>query len=319
MVTGGTGFVGANLVRRLLADGHEVHLMVRRDRRAWRLADVVQHVRCHELDFLDSGAVARVTREVRPEWMFHLAAHGAYSWQREPAPIVATNLTALVHLIDACAKTGFESFVNIGSSSEYGYKDHPAAESERVDPNSLYAVTKAAATHYCRLVAARDKLTIPTLRLHSVYGPYEEPNRLMPRLIAEGRRGQRPPLASPETARDYVYVDDVVDACLRAATTKSEEQGAIYNIGSGVQTRLREVVAISDRVLGLHAPASWGQLGNRAWDTDIWVADIAKSELELGWRARISVEEGFSRMVSWFREKYDDAALAAYCAESNAP
>jgi nucleoside-diphosphate-sugar epimerase len=319
LVTGATGFVGANLARRLLRDGHEVHLLVRPGHTGWRIAEIRDAVAVHEVDLLDPDATARVVGTIRPEWVFHLAAHGAYSWQRAAEPIIATNLTALVHLLEACTKTGFAAFVNTGSSSEYGYKDHAAVEDERIEPNSLYAVTKAAATHYCRHVAQRDQVAVPTLRLYSVYGPYEEPNRLMPQLIVQGRRGGYPPLVHPDVARDYVHVDDVCEAYVRAAERPGADPGAIYNVGSGVQTTLREIVAIAARVLGIAAAPPWGGMERRAWDTHTWVADIGKIARELDWRPRLSVEQGFRAMADWFAERYDDDALAAYCAASHAP
>ena len=98
--------------------------------------------------------------------------------------MVETNLLGCAALVDACAEVGFESFVQTGSSSEYGYKDHAAREDDLAQPNSHYAITKLAATHYCQLAARLHNLNIVTVRLYSVYGPYEEPTRLIPTLIS---------------------------------------------------------------------------------------------------------------------------------------
>src|SRR6185436_2537188 len=114
--------------------------------------------------------------------------------------------------VQAGLRVGFEAFVNAGSSSEYGFKDHAPAETEWLEPNSDYAVTKAAATLYCRQVAVSGRLPLCTLRLYSIYGPYEEPTRLIPTLILHGTEGALPALAAPDTARDYVHVDDASEA-----------------------------------------------------------------------------------------------------------
>ena len=118
LVTGGTGFVGANLVRRLLADGHAVHCLVRPEHAGWRLADVKRDVELHRASLDDRRAVERAVRKAKPDWIFHLAAHGAYSWETDVDRIFATNVTGTVNLLRAGLATGFEAFVNAGSSSE---------------------------------------------------------------------------------------------------------------------------------------------------------------------------------------------------------
>jgi nucleoside-diphosphate-sugar epimerase len=248
-----------------------------------------------------TGVVARI----RPDWVFHLAAHGAYSSQTDVSQMVQTNVVGTSNLVDACLKAGFEAFVNAGSSSEYGLKDHPSAETEWLEPNSYYAVTKAAATLFCRTTAQRHKAPIVTLRLYSVYGPYEEPARLMPTLIVHGLSGKLPPLVRPDIARDYVYTEDVNDACLLAAATPGQEVGAVYNLGTGIQTSLREVVDLARRVLAIPVEPVWGSMPDRQWDTTVWVADNRKIQKELGWQPRYSFEQGFREMVSWFRDNAD--------------
>ena len=158
--------------------------------------------------------VRQAVHRIRPDWVFHLAAYGAYSSQTGFARMVDINLMGTVSLLDACTEIGVEAFIYTGSSSEYGYKDHPPREDELLEPNSHYAITKAAATHYCQFVARKPDVNAIAVRLYSIYGPYEEPTRLIPTLIAHGLRGTLPPLVSPATARDFVYVDDAVDALI---------------------------------------------------------------------------------------------------------
>ena len=302
IITGATGFVGANLARRLLRDGHETHLLVRPGYNSWRLEGLRQDAQLHEVDFGAMPALDKVIETIRPDWIFHLAAHGAYSWQNDLAQIVQTNFLATINLVEACLKVGFEAFVNTGSSSEYGFKTHAPSENEWLEPNSYYAVTKASATLYCRYTAQSRGTHLPTLRLYSVYGPYEDPGRLMPTLIRRGLQGEWPPLVNPDTARDYVYVDDVCAAYLLAAQQTGEEAGAVYNVGSGKQTSLREVVEIARRVLGIEAEPQWGTMPGRVWDSSTWVADNRKITQQLGWTPRYSLEAGFTRMAQWCRD-----------------
>lgn len=298
LLTGGCGFIGAHLARRLLAEGHELHLIVRLDHPTWRVDGIRDRVVLHDCDLTDLAAVRRAVAQARPEWIFHLAAHGAYSWQTDWQQITGANVTGTMNLVHAAAEAGFEALVNAGTSSEYGYKDHAPAETEWVEPNSHYAVTKAAATLFCRFMAQQQKLPITTLRLYSAYGAWEDPNRLMPTLLTHGRKGALPPLVAPETARDYVYVDDVTEAFLLAAGAIGRHPpGAVYNVGTGVQTTLREVVDVARRILAIPAEPQWGSMPRRPWDASCWVADNRRIREELGWAPRFTLEQGLRAMT----------------------
>jgi dolichol-phosphate mannosyltransferase len=301
-VTGAGGFVGANLVRRLLAEGHDVTALVRGD--AWRLegvqADLV------EADLRDAEATGRIVRDRRPEWVFHLAAHGAYSWQTDAAAIYETNVIGTANVLSASVDAGVTAVVQAGSSSEYGFKDHPPSEDELPEPNSDYAVAKVAATMLGVHLARTHGLGVTTLRLYSVYGPWEEPNRLVPTLITLGLEGRLPPLVDPEVARDLVYVDDICTAFVLAAERATS--GAVYNVGSGRQITVAEMVDVARSVLGIAEEPQWGTMPNRRWDTGVWVSDPRRIERELGWRAEVPFAEGFQRTVDWLRA---DAPLRA--------
>ena len=302
VVTGGTGFVGANLVRRLLKEGHEVHLLVRPGHTTWRVAAIADRVTLHEVDLTVMRALRQLLTTIRPDWVFHLAAYGAYSWQKNRRRIVRTNVLVTMNLVDAALDAGCETVVNAGSSSEYGLKPYAPREDEALAPNSEYAITKAAGSLYCRHVALSRRARVFTLRLYSVYGPFENPDRLMPRLIRHGLVGRLPPMASPDTARDYVYVEDVADAFLSVAHSSDAEPGAIYNVGTGVQTPLREIVALARSTIGIATEPQWRSTPDRPWDTHVWVANTEKIRSELGWAPKYRLDEGFPAMVRWVSE-----------------
>lgn len=299
VVTGGTGFVGANLVRRLVAEGHETHLLVRPECDRWRLVGIEGDVRWHVVALEDGESTAAAVSSIGPRWIFHLAANGAYSSQRDVRAMVSTNVTGTVNLVEAAIRTDFESLVHTGSSSEYGFKDQPPGEEAWLEPNSAYAVTKASATLFCRHSALAHTAPIVTLRLYSVYGPWEEPTRLIPALALSGRERRLPPLVDPSIARDFVYVDDVVDAMLLTARSGMAASGAVFNVGTGRQTTIGELVAIVRDHFGLDLEPEWGSFPNRDWDTAIWQADPQRIRSVLGWVPRLDVESGFARFDKW--------------------
>jgi UDP-glucose 4-epimerase len=261
-----------------------------------------------KVDLARPAAVRAAVLEHRPDWIFHLVAHGAYSWQTDLRAMTAVNLEATESLLVAARDADAKALVYAGSSSEYGYQDHAPREDECIEPNSRYAVTKAAGTQLCRLAAATHGQRAPVLRLYSVYGPWEDPNRLMPTLARRASQGAWPPLVDPDTARDFVWIDDVCEAFVRAAIVPLDDPGAVFNIGSGHQTTLREVVAVARRVFDVAAEPEWGSMSERAWDTAVWVADPHAAARVLGWRATTGLHEGLRQLQVWLREH---PALAA--------
>lgn len=301
LVTGAGGFVGANLARALTREGHDVVAWTRPGSPEWRLMRLANELEVLPVELLDPDAVSVAMRSAQPDWIFHLAAHGAYSWQRDPERILQTNLVATVRLLAACQRQGFSAFVHAGSSSEYGFQDHAPRENELPEPNSDYAATKAAATMHCRFVAQRDNVHVVTLRLYSVYGPWEEPGRLMPTLVARGLEGGLPPLVSPDTPRDFVSVRDAERAFLLAAEQDRVERGSVFNIASGNQTTLREAVDVARSQLDIAEEPRWGTEPQRSWDAAVWVGDPTRAREQLGWTAEDDLSVGFAHLTEWLR------------------
>lgn len=321
LVTGAAGFVGSVLVRRLLEDGHDVHAVVRPPRAAgehappWRLRGVDLPIVPVEL--ADEPAVRDLVERTRPDWIFHLAAHGAYPTQVAVGRMIETNVLGTIHLVASCVREGFDAFVNTGSSSEYGFTNHAPREEEPAEPRNDYAVTKLTATLYCRAVARREGVHLPTLRLYSVYGPFEEPSRFVPSLAVHGIDGRLPPLVEPSIARDFVFVDDVVDAYLLAASRRGSEPGAVFNVGTGRQLTIADAVDVARKSLDIPSEPQWKSMPNRSWDTTSWVANPDKIRREIGWTARTTFEEGFPTFVDWLRE--DPQRLEHYRSYLNPP
>jgi len=303
LVTGAEGFLGANLVRHLILSGHEVIGLSRPGGALWRLEDLSGDVRELELDLRDTAAIPGMLAAVRPHWVFHLAAHGAYSWQTDVEKMIAVNVAATAALLAAARDLDVRAFVNVGSSSEYGLKSHAPREDEWLEPNSHYAVTKAAGSHLTALAAASG-LPAVTLRLYSIYGPWEDPGRLIPALVREAARGRLPPLVGRDTARDFVYVEDCCEALVRAARRGAPAgPGAVLNVGSGEQTRLEDLVEIARGVLDVASLPRWSTMGQREWDTNVWVSDARAAFETLDWKASTSLGEGLARTAAWLRER----------------
>jgi nucleoside-diphosphate-sugar epimerase len=302
LVTGASGFIGACVVRELIARGNEVHVLLRANSQSWRLDDVRSQITTHKADLVDAESTRAVVHEVQPRAVLHLAAHGAYESQSDARAILRTNILGAYNLLEASAEAGVRAFVSTGSSSEYGFKSDPMNESDRLDPNSFYAIAKAAQSHLCSLMASKSDMSVVTFRLFSIYGPWEEPSRLVPTIIARALQGLPLEMVAPETARDFVYVDDVVEALLDLPKLEAMH-GEVINLGSGRQTTLREFVETVKELLGSTSPVCWGAMRGRHWDSSRWIADADKARRLIGWKPRYTLRSGLAKMAGWMKQR----------------
>jgi nucleoside-diphosphate-sugar epimerase len=299
LITGGSGFLGACLTRDLLAEGHDVHLLLRPEAKTWRLLGLSGKFTTHCADLCDREAVRRAVVACRPEVIYHLAAHGAYPFQCDRASILATNLLGTANLLDALAGHDYRALVNAGSSSEYGHKDRPMREDDRLEPRTDYAVTKAAATLLCQAEAHKGR-PVTTVRVFSAYGPWEEPSRLVPYVMACCARGECPRVTAGQQPRDFIYVEDVVEL-FKVAARHPQARGQILHAGTGKQHTVRDMIETIVAVCGGDkVAAEYGAAALRPDEPGVWVADIACTTELTGWRPRHDLRAGIQRMWHWF-------------------
>lgn len=305
IVTGASGFVGANLTRRLIAEGHEVYLLLRPNCRTWRLNDILGHVGTRFVQFQEIDSLYITVNEIRPNWIFHLAGHGANSWEKDWREMVETNMLGTINLLECASQIGVEAFVNTGCFSEYGFSTSPACETQTLEPNSYFSITKIAQSMTSRCFAGNHNLYVPTLRLFSVYGPWQDPRQFLPSLILEGLQGKLPPPAELKSRNDYVYVDDVVDAFLKVVQKSVHEKGPVFNIGTGCLTSDQELIEIASKEFELKKKAKLPILGAKESESKESCADITKARKNLDWFPSIDLEVGFKKFATWFKENPD--------------
>ena len=300
VVLGAGGFVGANLLRRLLRHREDVFGVVR-SLPAWRL-DGIDRRHILEADLIDLAAARNLVTNVRPRTIFNCVAYGAYSFETDFDLIYRTNFSALVQLVELLAETDFTAFIHAGSSSEYGTKSAGPLEEESLQPNSHYSVSKAAASNYIAYAGKIRRLPIVNLRLYSVYGPLEDTSRLIPNLVAKGLKGAFPPLVDPNTSRDFIYIDDVCDAFVQAAARLTPDiYGEALNIGTGRGTTIRQLAKIAADVFAIGEEPIFGSMAGRSWDLPDWYAAPGKAERLLNWTAKTDLATGLKLTSEWVR------------------
>jgi nucleoside-diphosphate-sugar epimerase len=293
LVTGAAGFLGAHLCRRLRDAGAEVVGVSRAERGAaagdpverWLRADLACAVECE-----------RVVHEAAPDVVFHLASvvRGSRdrSWVR---PTFEANLASAVYLLDAVAARGGARFVQLGSLEEPASPDEP--------PCSPYAAAKAAASGYARMFAELYGVAAVVARVFMVYGPGpQDRDKLVPYVIERLLARQPVQLSSGRRRVDWVFVEDVADGLVRLGAAADRLAGRTIDLGSGELVTTAEVVRRLYAVLAVGEEPPLGSLPDRAGEVER-VARAEETERRLGWRARVSLDEGLARTAAWFQSQ----------------
>jgi UDP-glucose 4-epimerase len=307
LVTGASGFVGAAVTRLAVARGLDVVAAVGPQSKLDRLAPVAREITTVRADITDADALSAAVAAARPDACVHLAAAGAVVREDDLDLLLATNALAPARLALALANAGCARLVTAGSSSEYGTVGGPMDEAAACDPDDPYGVTKLAGGLLARAVARRHGLQSAHLRLFSVYGPGEDARRLVPSVVRALLERRPVELTPGEQVRDFVYVDDVAEALLDAALRPGID-GVTANVGTGVQTTVRELCLKVADLTGGHELLRFGALPYRDGERFAWRAATEHAADALSWRARTSLEEGLRRTVAAERAPLELAA-----------
>lgn len=304
LITGATGFVGANIVRRLLKEKKEVHILARNKNLNWRLSDLSNALKIHNMDILDSS-LPNLFKKINPTYIFHLAAYGSLPHESDTSKLIDINLRGTINVINSAKKCDFKLLINTGSSSEYGVKFTKMTESDLPFPVNDYGVVKTASSLYVHKEAVRNNLPMITFRLFSAYGPYEHKPRFIPTVIRKAIKGESINVGNKKNVRDFIYIEDMVDAYLNSCRVKIKP-GEIYNIGTGTEATLERVVNLIVKLAHSKSEIHWGVISaqERQVEQGKWQANITKTSRDLGWKATYNLKGGLEKTIKWFRS-YD--------------
>lgn len=295
LVTGATGFVGRPLVERLIADGEEVHALSS-DR-----SQGIDHtgVHWHRGDLLDPGTAARVAGEVRPERLVHLAwyvSHGRFWSALENAEWVEASL----RLLRAFTDSGGRRAVLVGTCAEYawGREGDLDERDSAIAPQSLYGVCKDALRRIAVAYAGETGLELAWGRLFFLYGPGEQPERLVPAVIRSLIRGERVATSAGEQVRDFMHVNDAAAAL--AAVLGSDLTGPV-NIATGVGTSVAEVLDAIGALTGAADLIDRGARPESASEPPRIVARVRRLTEEARFRPSFDLRNGLAATIDWWR------------------
>jgi len=329
LVTGGAGFIGSSVAEYLLERGDDVVIVDEMNdyydvelKRAnlGRLTE--RFPKCDRLsiyfgDICDESFMIKIFATENPKWVCHMAARaGVRPSIADPYVYIHSNIKGTTQLLELSHKFGVLNFVFASSSSVYGgSRSTFFSENESVDsPVSPYAASKKA----CELLAYTYHhlygLNISALRFFTVYGPRGRPDMAPFKFIDRVSRGlEIQQFGDGLSSRDYTYISDIVDGIIRSIDRPHKYE--IFNLGKGSGTSLKEFIDLVQKHVGTRAIIS--VLPNQPGDIPYTCADVTKAQEMLGYRAKVSFEEGIVKTVEWYNDERESKGLRI-CPETQA-
>jgi len=303
LVTGATGFIGSHLARKLLEEGAEVHVLLKKDSNQFRIQDILGSLTIWYGDLRDYPSICLCIRNSRPQIIFHLAALRDVRRDFELInPMIDINIKGTLNFLRGVIeeKVPLERFINTGTSEEYGDGTAPFREDQREIPVSPYSASKVAVTYFCQMLYKTIGLPIITLRPFIVYGPFQDTDMFIPSLIKHCLEGKDFLMTEGDQTREFTYIDDIIEAYLLAARSP-EAVGGVINIGNGVEHRIRDVAEKVVRMLGNPIRLLIGALPKRPGETMNFFCNNEKAKRLLGWSPKIGLDEGLERTIDWYK------------------
>lgn len=290
LVTGGTGFIGGNIVRELAGKGYEVHLAA-----IPSLPNARENIIPHEINLMDSSSVEGFMKENEFECLVHMA------WYVGPK-CHTSNLNlewaiATLNLIKSFVSYGGKVFLGAGTVSEYEYKYGYLLEDETpTDPKTMYGNSKNAVYNIAKVFCSQNSVAFKWPRIFNLYGPSEKPQRLVPSVINSCLKGEDVKVSDCLKYQDYLHVEDTARAIV--SVLESDLEGAV-NICSGNPVQLRRIVSLIAELTDFKGKILWGAIP-AAFEDNLVVGNNEKLK-SIGWTPKYSLEEGLLATINWWK------------------
>ncbi len=304
LITGGAGFIGSNIARKLIEKGKKVRLLDDFSTGKQENIEDLGAAALIEGSLLDQACLQKALSEVR--YVLHQAAIPSVPRSvADPFSSNEANITGTLNLLEAARKAGVKRFVYAASSSAYGDTEVlPKVENMPADPLSPYAVTKYTGELYLKVYARIYGLQAVSLRYFNIFGPYQDPASeyaaVIPKFILNMLKGKAPVIfGDGEQSRDFTYIDNAVEANLLACTSDRVGKGEVINVACGKRYSLNELAGALNEIFGTATDAVYTE--PRPGDVKHSLADIKKAKQLLGYEVKVGFKEGLRRTADWFK------------------
>jgi nucleoside-diphosphate-sugar epimerase len=306
LVTGGAGFVGSELLLALQQRGYDLYSLERHSKTCSSRITENRRYEIKQADIRKAYKLTQIIREIQPDVVIHLAALSSVQRSYDhPIEYVDTNLVATINLAEACRRKVKNFQKMIFTSSLYVYKDTPKILQKEgttpEEPNSPYGITKLAAEKYLLSLFRNHNFPAFIVRPSNVYGRRTEfdPSIVEKLIIQMLQSSSEIDLGSPKPVRDFLYISDLVNACIKLIESTSVIPGQLFNISTSTPTTLPELADRVAKHTGFKNTIRWNSslIPSRPGDPKWLVADNTKAKKMLGWEPKISLEEGIQQTI----------------------
>lgn len=305
LITGATGFIGANVATYLAKEGHEIYGLSRNGEYNWRLKNERDKIKLVKSDISSYEKTYSTIENIKPDGIIHCAQYGAYPKEKSNKLMFETNNTGLFNILDLCTKFNFNWLINCGTSFEYDGSDESIKETIISNPHSYYGIFKATGTRMLDLYSKMITTKLMTLRIFQAYGPFEPKGRLVPYLLYNLINDLDVNLNNPYLERDFTYIKDITRAFFNSVKAMDHlEKHEIINIGTGTYTSVQDFANNGKKVINSLSRIILDNQQTKPEDRiNRIVADVSKAKMFLKWIPKYQVRDGIKDFATWLKDQ----------------
>lgn len=297
LIIGGTGFIGLNLAREAFLRGFLVTII--------SVNEVPKLDQNNDFEYLkiDIRNKLDLKKSISNRVFHYVINLGGYinhdNYFDTGSEVIDVHLLGTKNIIDVLNKNQLKTFIQIGSSDEYGSNPSPQVENQREIPLSPYSFAKAAMTNFFEMLHHSESFPVVIIRLFLVYGPGQKNDRFLPQVIKGCLQNNAFKVSKGEQIRDFCYIDDIVEGIL-SALDNNKAYGEIINLASGRPISISRVINQVRSMIGSGKP-EYGSIPYRAGENMELYANIKKAEKLLGWKAKTQIKEGLEATLNFYK------------------
>ena len=297
LIVGGTGFIGSHIVKEALIRGLQVAVISKNHK---PLSDRLKGVEYLCVDISQKDKLHNELKDKQFQYVVNLGGYVNHSnYSSGGDKVFDVHFNGAKNLINFLNKDVLKSFIQIGSSDEYGINSAPQNENQREAPISPYSFTKTATTQFLQMLYRTEELPTVTLRLFLVYGIGQDDKRFIPQIIKGWLSDSSISTSAGGQLRDFCYVNDITDGIIKALTNDNVN-GKVINLASGNPITIRKVVELVQKTVGKGTPV-FGEIAYRVGENMKLYADISRAKNILKWKPSVTVEQGIEWTVDAYR------------------
>jgi nucleoside-diphosphate-sugar epimerase len=307
LITGATGFIGANVAINLAREDHEIYGLSRNGEYNWRLEGECDKIRLVKSDISSYERTYSAIESIKPDGIINCAQYGAYPKEKSNKLMFEINNVGLFNILDICTKLNVNWLINCGTSFEYDGSKESIRESTISNPHSYYGIFKANGTKMLDLYSNLIGTKLMTLRIFQAYGPFEPKGRLVPYLLYNLITDLDVHLNNPYLERDFTYIKDITTAFSDSIKAMDNlEKHEVINVGSGTYTSIQDFAKAGKNIINSSSRIILDTLQTKPEDRINRIfADVTKAKTILKWNPKFQVSEGIKDFAIWFKERLD--------------